>query len=391
MRAYQVISADSHAIEPPDLWQKYLPAAYAGRGPRVTTGVDGDEWVCEGLPRRPARRAMGAVARDEVRARAAAERGSTRYETDPGDWDPDRRVEYMDRDGVDAEVLYPNYAMRVFAIPDRALQWNACLAYNDWLADFCRAHPTQLLGIAVVPALDVDRAVKEARRARDRGMVGVLLPQDTPDGSRYSHPKWDPLWAALAEMEMPVSLHIIASGHASANWARDETGEDNAGVAYAVLPVRMARAFGTFILEGVFDRHPGLRLVSAENELSWAAGFLRRLDWGYHRQRMAGDRMITCKRLPTEYWRENCHMTFIDDRDGIRLRESIGVDRIMWSSDFPHLDSSWPESRRFLDTQLADIPDAERRQIVAENCARLYHLDTARAGEPVGTEPRRSS
>jgi predicted TIM-barrel fold metal-dependent hydrolase len=317
---------------------------------------------------------MGAVARDEAKARAAAARGATRYGADPGDWDPDRRVEYMTRDGVDAEVLYPNYAMRLFAIPDRALQWGACLAYNDWLGDFCRAHPARLLGIAVVPALDVDSAVKEARRARDRGMVGILLPQDTPDGTRYSHPRWDPLWAALAEMEMPVSLHIIASGHANANWARDETGEDSAGVAYAVLPVRMARAFGTFILEGVFDRHPGLRLVSAENELSWAAGFLRRLDWGYHRQRMAGDPMITCKRLPTEYWRENCFMTFIDDRDGIRLRDSIGVDRIMWSSDFPHLDSSWPESQRFLDTQLADVPDRERRQIVAETCARLYGL-----------------
>jgi predicted TIM-barrel fold metal-dependent hydrolase len=86
--------------------------------------------------------------------------------------------------------------------------------------------------------------------------------------------------------------------------------------------------------------------------------------------------MITCKRLPTEYWRENCAMTFIDDRDGIRLRDSIGVDRIMWSSDFPHLDSSWPESQRFLDDQLAGVSDHDRRLIVAENCIRLYGLDT---------------
>ena len=374
MKAYRIISADSHAIEPPDLWQKYLPAPYASRGPRVVSGAAGDEWVCEGLPSRAARRPMGAVARDEARARAAAAQGSTRYDADPGAWDPHRRVEHMRRDGVDAEVLYPNYAMRLFAIPDPALQWHACVAYNDWLADFCGAHPAELLGIAVIPAFDVDQAIAEGRRAKDRGMVGVLLPQDTPDGSRYSHPRWDPLWAALAEMALPVSLHIIASGHANANWAKDETGEENAGVAYAVLPVRMARAFGTFILEGVFDRHPGLHLVSAENELSWAAGFLRRLDWGYHRQTMAGDPMITCKRLPTEYWRENCAMTFIDDRDGIRLRDSIGVDRIMWSSDFPHLDSSWPESRRFLDDQLAGVPEDERRRIVAENCIRLYGL-----------------
>jgi uncharacterized protein len=374
MKAYRIISADSHAIEPPDLWQKYLPAPYVDRGPRVISSADGDEWVCEGLPRRPAKRPMGAVARDEAKARAAAAHGSKRYDADPGDWDPERRVEYMRRDGVDAEVLYPNYAMRLFAIPDPALQWYACVAYNDWLADFCSAHPAELLGIAVIPALDVDRAVKEARRAKDRGMVGVLLPQDTPDHSRYSQPKWDALWGGVAQMALPVSLHIIASGHANANWAKDETGEENAGVAYAVLPVRMARAFGTFILEGVFDRHPGLKLVSAENELSWAASFLRRLDWGYHRQTMAGDPMISCKRLPTEYWRENCAMTFIDDRDGIRLRDAIGVDRMMWSSDFPHLDSSWPESQRFLDEQLAGVPDDERRLLAAENCIRLYGL-----------------
>ncbi len=193
MKAYRIISADSHAIEPPDLWQKYLPAPYAGRGPRVAAGAAGDEWVCEGLPRRAARRPMGAVARDEVKARAAAAQGSQRYDADPGAWDPDRRVDYMRRDGVDAEVLYPNYAMRLFAIPDPALQWYTCVAYNDWLADFCRAHPAELLGIAVIPALDSDRAIKEARRAKERGMVGVLLPQDTPDGSRYSHPKWDAL------------------------------------------------------------------------------------------------------------------------------------------------------------------------------------------------------
>src|SRR5262245_54948082 len=374
MKAYRIISADSHAIEPPDLWQKYLPTPYASRGPRVVSGPAVDEWVCEGLPARAARRPMGAVARDEARARAAAAQGSMRYDADPGAWDPDRRVEHMRRDGVDAEVLYPNYAMRLFAIADLDLQWHACVAYNDWLADFCAAHPAELLGIAVIPTADVDQALAEARRAKHRGMVGVLLPQDTPDGSRYSHPRWDPLWAALAEIALPVSLHIIASGHANANWARDETGEENAGVAYAVLPVRMARAFGTFILEGVFDRHPGLRLVSAENELSWAARFLRRLEWGYHRQTMAGDPMIICKRLPSDYWRENCAMTFIDDGDGIRLRESIGVERIMWSSDFPHLDSSWPESRRFLDQQLVGVPGDERHRIVAENCIRLYGL-----------------
>lgn len=374
MKQYRVISADSHAIEPPDLWQQYLPQALKDRGPRLISEDQGDVWVCEGLPNRATKRPMGAVARNRDKAYAAVAEGRKRYDTDADDWNPDKRVEYARLDGVDAEVLYPNYTMRVLAIPDVALQLAVCRAYNDWLADFCSAHPQELLGIAVVSASDVDWAIQECRRAKEKGLVGVLLPQDTPDGSRYSAPEWDPLWATLAELQMPVSLHIIASGHASANWAKDETGEENAAVGYAVLPVRMARAFGTFILEGVFDRHPDLRLVSAENELSWAANFIHRLDWGYHRQRMAGDAMVTCTRLPSEYWRENCYLTFIDDLPGVMLREFIGVDRIMWSSDFPHLDSSWPESQQFLNKHLAGVPADEARLMVAGNCVRLYNL-----------------
>jgi predicted TIM-barrel fold metal-dependent hydrolase len=375
VKQYRVISADSHAIEPPDLWQKYLPQALRDRGPRVLSEAEGDVWVCDGLPRRPAKRPMGAVAKNQAKAYAAnrAEENK-RYRTDANDWSPDKRVEYMHRDGVDAEVLYPNYAMRAFAIADPALQLAVCRAYNDWVADFCRTHPQELFGVAVVSALDVEWALQECRRSRENGLVGVLLPQDTPDGSRYSDAKWDPLWATVSELRLPVSLHIIASGHANANWARDETGEENAGIGYAVLPVRMARAFGTFILEGVFDRHPDLQLVSAENEISWAANFIRRLDWGYHRQRMAGDPMVVCERLPSEYWRQHCYLTFIDDPPGILVREHIGVDRLMWSSDFPHLDSSWPESQQFLNKQLAGVAADEVRQIVAENCLRLYHV-----------------
>jgi predicted TIM-barrel fold metal-dependent hydrolase len=334
----------------------------------------GDIWACEGMPSHIAKRPMGAVARNKEKAYAAAAEGEQRYATDANDWNPDARVEYMRQDGVDAEVLYPNYVMRAFGIPDPDLQQAVCQAYNNWLSDFCSTHPQELFGIAVIPVFDVDWAIRECRRAKEKGLVGVLLPQDAPDGSRYSAAQWDPLWATLAELNMPLSLHIIASGHANTNWTRDETGEESAAVGYAVLPVRMARAFGTFILEGVFDRHPGLKLISAENELSWAANFLGRLDWGYHRRTMAKDPMVKCKRLPSEYWHEHCYLTFIDDLPGVMLREFIGVDRIMWSSDFPHLDSSWPESRKFLERHLATVPADEARPIVVENCVRLYGL-----------------
>jgi hypothetical protein len=131
MKQYRVISADSHAIEPPDLWQQYLPQAYTDRGPRVISESHEEIWVCEGMPSHVAKRPMGAVARNSAKAYAAAAQGNKRYATDAKDWHPDARVEYMRRDGVDAEVLYPNYAMRTFGIPDRDLQQALCQAYNN--------------------------------------------------------------------------------------------------------------------------------------------------------------------------------------------------------------------------------------------------------------------
>ena len=237
MKQYRVISADSHAIEPPELWRHYLPHAYKDRGPHVISEPTGDIWVCEGMPSHIAKRPMGAVAKNREKAYAAAAAGDKRYATDTNDWNPDARVRYMRQDGVDAEVLYPNYAMRAFGISDPDLQQAVCQAYNDWLSDFCSSHPQELFGIAVIPIFDVDWAIRECRRAKEKGLVGVLLPQDTPDGSRYSAAHWDPLWATLAELGMPLSLHIIASGHANTNWTRDETGEESAAVGYAVLPV----------------------------------------------------------------------------------------------------------------------------------------------------------
>ena len=177
MKQYRVISADSHAIEPPDLWQCYLPHACKDRGPRVISESTGDIWVCEGMPSHIAKRPMGAVARNSERAYTAAAEGAKRYATDTNDWNPDARVEYMRQDGVDAEVLYPNYAMRAFGIPDPDLQQAVCQAYNDWLSDFCSTHPRELFGIAIIPVFDVDWSIRECRRAKEKGLVGVLLPR----------------------------------------------------------------------------------------------------------------------------------------------------------------------------------------------------------------------
>ncbi len=125
-------------------------------------------------------------------------------------------------------------------------------------------------------------------------------------------------------------------------------------------------------LEGVFDHHPGLRLISAENELAWVANFPGRLTGST----MAKDPMVRCKRLPSEYWHPHCYLTFLDDLPGIMLREFIGVDRIMWSSDFPHLDSSWPESRRFLEEHLTTSPQ-RRPDRLSQGRTRLYGLGEA--------------
>jgi len=292
-------------------------------------------------------------------------------EARPGGWDPDQRLKDQDIDGVSAEVLYPTLAMPMFGIPDGTYQHACFQAYNDWLADFCRAHPTRLVGIGLVSLFDIDAAAQEVERIAALGLRGAMIRGDSPEECPYGDPRYDPLWAALQDHDLPVSLHILTSGKRQSLNPSAPRSNPMAGVMTVIHYVQ--RSIADLIFNRVFERFPRLKVVSAENDIGWIAHYIGRMDHAYERHRhwMGQGPLQT---LPSEMFKQHVYATFMDDVAGMATRHLVGVDHLMWASDYPHSDSTWPESRQVLAKHFAGVPEGDRRRIVGENAKALYGI-----------------
>ena len=371
MPGYRVISSDSHVIEPEDLWTSRMPARYMDRAPHIVSLEDADWWFCDG------RKVTGLAIGSQVGLRFEAPeklRQEHRYEeVRPGGYYPNEHVKDMDADGVDVGVLYPSIGFAMYrTVPDSELL-NACFAaYNAWVAEFCSAYPKRLKGIAMLNVDDVQVAVKELKRCANLGYIGAMIPAYPPDEKRYSLPDYEPLWAAAQDLEIPISLHVVTNRPSPEEFKElDQTPSFITSIEHWV---RMS--LGDMILSGVFERYPTLHVGSVENELSWAPHFLNRMDYTYTQrgQRPSWHRFKE-DMLPSDYFHRNVFMSFQQDALGIRLRDIIGVDNLMWGSDYPHQDSTFPRSQQILREILADCTDEEKAMIVGGNAARVYHLD----------------
>jgi predicted TIM-barrel fold metal-dependent hydrolase len=279
-------------------------------------------------------------------------------------WDPTSRLADMQKDGIWGEVLYPTIAMRFFTIEDIEFA-NACIrAYNTWASDFCKSDPARFKAIAMVYLDDIGAGIDELERCRDLGLPGAMIAV-FPDGAEpYHHERYDPFWAAAERLRMPISLHTATERRVN----HDPTPVDSF-LHYTLVQ----RTLIGMIYAGTFDRFPGLQIVSVENDAGWAGNIIERMDYvdvkGRFRNLHTGH---LNDEAPSVYWHRNISYTFMRDRTAILAREIIGVDRLMWSSDFPHGDSTWPESQAVIDEQMSDIPLDEARLILRENAARLY-------------------
>ncbi len=352
---YNIISADSHVIEPPDLWVKGLEAKYQSRAPRLAHDTDSDRWVCADAVMPP----VGALAGV---ARTIEEKGkSGRYETDvpKGGYDPDPRLADMAKDGVDAEVVYPTVALRMFGMSDGDLQSAFFRAYNSWLAAYCSSHPEQLKGIGLISMHNIESAISELRRCKEIGLAGGLV---LLEGSRFHEPQYEPFWAAAEQLDMPIGMHV----------ATGVTTRELSLVEHTVHSVHSQRVIAALVYSGLFDRHPNLKLVSVEAEIGWAAYLIERMDLFYKTLKNVRKREMLCSRLPSETFHQSIFFTFMRDRSGILARQVIGPRNIMWSSDYPHHGSTWPHSREAIAEQMRGLPANEARQMVCENAAKLY-------------------
>jgi predicted TIM-barrel fold metal-dependent hydrolase len=365
---YTVVSADSHVIEPHDLWQRRVPAAVAEHAPKLQADEDSDRIVMDGKVLTTAGLLAGCARGDED------VRWEGRWDVDVfrGGYDPKVRLDDLARDGVDAEVLFPTIGMLLYPIGDVDLQWTLFKAYNDWLAEeFCAYAPDRFKGIAMINHEDIDKAIAESRRAKEMGHVGVMVPLFAGEDNPYHGRPLDRLWAELCELELPVNLHTATTRDSNTDWTKG-TPTDNILNTYQVQHVLM-----DMILSGLFDRFPELKIVSAENDVGWAGSMLERADYYWTRNRnfkLLEEGEILCKELPSHYFHQNVRVTFMRDHTGVLAREIIGEHTMMWGNDFPHHVSTWPHSKAVLDEHFVGVPDDVRDLITCTNARDLYQF-----------------
>ena len=360
MGVLRIVSADTHVFEPPNLWVEYLEIAYKAKAPRIVNGPEADMFVCEGLPTWQLNAGFVAGRRNEE-----IRRTGQRFERDvpKGAWEPHARIKEQEKDGVDAEVLYATLGMHLFRLQNVDFQAACFRAYNDWLADFCSAYPTRMKGVGLLTGNDINRDVVEMRRIRQRGLVGVMLSVYPDEDRPYSSPEYDQLWAAAEELDMPVILHPVTErGRPVTKTFTQALNND----------ISIRTSIAQMVVGGVFERFPTLKIVSAENDLGWLPYFLERLDYLLERRKVLYQPVLSGKYAPSELVLRNVFFTFIRDHSWVPSRKCLRLDHIMWGSDYPHTDSTWPDSRKVLQEALAGLPHEERQQVTLDNAIRLY-------------------
>lgn len=361
-----IISADSHITEPPGTYVDRIDRKYKDIAPRMVRDEQkGDLFIIEGLTQPIP---MGLVAAAGKKAEELRTFGVKFEEMHRGGWDPDARLADQDRDGVAAEVIYPTVGMLLCNHPDFDYK-KACFdAYNLWIAEYCSAHPDRLIGLGQTAMRSVAEGIEDLRKIKALGLRGVMMPGN-PAISDYDDPIYDPFFEAAIDLQLPLSFHILTS-------KSDVVGASPRGPklnGFLSIIRGCQDIMGTFILGGVFERHPKLKIVCVEADAGWVPHYMYRMDHAYERHRYwlpAGQ----LSKLPSEYFREHIYVTFQDDWVAFRVKDLCNVRRLMWANDFPHSDSTWPHSQELLAKHTQHLTEEEKNWILHDNVAELYQL-----------------
>lgn len=369
-----ILSSDSHVFEPPDLWTERIDAAFRHRAPHLQRVDDQDHLIVEGDQTLAG---IGLISNAGARFEAPeviSDHG--RFEdVHQGGYDPQQHLVDMKIDGISGEVLYPSLGLFYFKVADSQLMSAIFRTYNDWLAEFCGTAPERLKGIAMINVDDVQEGIQELERTAKMGFVGAMISEYPAEERRYDRHEYEPFWATAQALNMPLSLHTATRRQGTNTGAAKRTIRDASRRATkAFMP---ALSMCDMIFSGVFDRYPALQLVIVEFELSWVPYLLTQMDYTYRERHEEAAYRFKDGMCPSDFFHRNVCVSFQEDDIGIRLRDVIGVDNMMWGSDYPHSESTFPKSREILDRILADVPQHEKAKIVGDNTARLYHFDLA--------------
>ena len=374
MSSYRVISSDNHVMEPVGLWTSRAESKFNDRVPHVESLEEGDWWCCDG--RKLLGVAVGTQAGVRFEEPETLSMQARVEELRPGGYIPEEHVKDMDIDGIDVSIVYPTVGLLLYSgVPDSELLTSIFRTYNDWVGEFCNAVPKRLKGIAMLNMDDVKGGVKELERCAKMGFVGAMIAVHPLEGRSYDKPEYEPLWAAAQDLEIPLSLHIDTNRPGAGQEFADQESATAAFISNVDHWVRMSLAH--IIFSGAFERYPKVQVGSVEMELSWVPHFLDRIDYTYTQRQqefMQGYR-FKGDALPSDFFHNNVFLGFQEDMLGIRLRDIIGVDQLLWGADYPHIESTFPRSRQIIEEILVDCTEEEKTKIAGGNAARVYSLD----------------
>jgi predicted TIM-barrel fold metal-dependent hydrolase len=376
---YQRISADCHLDLiwlPPDLFVSEAPQALKDRMPYVTDGPDGPRWVAKnganfglagGVGASGTLHVPGKQMRVDVMAATGLYEDGKKGIRRPGD--PHLRAKEMDRDGVDAEVIYGILAAAA-KLNDREASNEVLRIYNTWLNDFCSHYPDRHIGLACLPYGDIEAAVAEVDRVAKLGFKGLEL-SCSWDMEPMWHPSWEPLWQAVNDVGLPLHFHTFPA--VSPKVREQYSGLTLRALTYSSLclfQMTLGNILTSLMGAAVFERFPNIRIAFGESGIGWIPYVLDRMDFEWQDQYR--DLPLTMK--PSEYWRRQCKATFQFDRVGTKLIDEMGVETLMWGSDYPHPDGVWPESEKYIAEQFAHLPPDVTRKMTCENAGKFYGL-----------------
>lgn len=368
----RLISADCHINEPPHVFDS-VPAEYRDRAPKMMRGADGgDGWSFDGkAPKRTfGVEAMAGRAKEDYKVS-----GLRFDEILPGNYDGRAHVEDMKLDGVDVSIVYPANSIFVYLEPDRGLSLACMRAYNDWVLDeFQGASPEHIVGLPMLPVDDgMEVCIAEYERVLAKGAKGAFIPgmPKTPYNSTY----YEPLWSAASDARAPLTFHRTFGGAPpDADW--DELVEQNVSVGGIVNRFFSGvRPLTYLIFNGVFDRNPGLKIVGAEINCGWIPFWSQTMDHTLDTEgAWAG---VNLARKPSEYLGENVFVTILDDHVGFDLMRAgyPGLaDTCMFSSDYPHSVTLWPNTREYANKLTVGLDPVDAEKVLAGNAARVYGI-----------------
>ncbi len=372
MADYRIISSDSHVVEPPDLWTKRMDPRFGDHIPHLDEGETFDRWYCGGQQ-------MGVLgglgANTGMRFENPQEMVRDRKfaEVRPGGYDPHAHVQDNDVDGVYGSMIYPSIGRQLYSsIRDQELLRAIISAYNDWLAEFCAPYPDRLKGVPMVLLDDdIPAGIAEMRRCASLGLSGVMISAYPSPGQTYDSPAYEPFWAAAQDMGAVISFHASTSRPDSSRPPQDAPLISLPAADRINMEHWVRMSLSHMVLTGVFERYPDLKIVNVEHDAGWMPYFFRSADRTYSETSFVNYR-FKGDALPSDFLRRNVYHSFQDDELAISFRDTIGVDRLMWGSDYPHAESTWPRSRQVLDRMLSDLPPSDAAKIAGETTAQLY-------------------